>query len=93
MKNIRESKEPWKKQEPGARLSKKAVKNLEIIEKQRRLTAKNLTQNVRVYCNKNLFLLPGLFKNFTIILTVPMREQEFLKRIAVAFPELKLEES
>jgi len=48
---------------------------------------------VKIFYNKNMFLPPGQFKSFTIRTNICFRVDEFEKRMATAFPELKWEES
>lgn len=93
MEKIHKSKEPWKKKEPKARLSKKALENQRAIERQRSHTERVNTQRVRIYCNKNIFNMPGLFTSFTVKVKIPLRESEIMERMRTAFPELKWEES
>ncbi len=90
---VQKWKEPWKKKEPKSRLSKKALKNQKAIESQRSHTKRANTQKVRIYCNKNIFNMPGLFTSFTVKVKIPLREPEIIKRMKAAFPELKWEES
>ena len=91
--HVKEWKEPWKKKEPRARLSKKALKNQRAIERQRSHTKRANTQRVIIYCNKNIFNMPGLFTSFTVKVKIPLRESEFNERMRAAFPELKWEGS
>ena len=73
MKRVKEYKEPWKKKEPGARLSKKAAKNQKAIEKQSFHAKRVNTQRVKVYCEKNIFNMPGLFTSFVVKVKIPLR--------------------
>ena len=91
--HVKEWKEPWKKKEPDARLSKKALKDQRSIERQSSHTKRVNTQRVRIYCNKNIFNMPGLFTSFTVKVKIPLREPEIMKRMRAAFPELKWEGS
>ena len=91
--NVKEWEEPWKKKEPGGRLSKKALKDQRVIERQSSHMEKVNTQKVRIYCNKNIFNMPGLFTSFTVKVKIPLREPEIMERMRTAFPELKWEES
>jgi len=92
VQKIHKSKEPWKKKEPGARLSKKALKDQRAIERQSSHTERVNTQRVWIYCNKNIFSMPGLFTSFTVKVKIPLRESEIMERMKAAFPELKWEE-
>lgn len=92
VEKIHKSKEPWKKKEPGARLSNKAVKDQKAIERQSSQMERRATQRVRIYCNKNIFNMPGLFTSFTVKVKIPLREPEIMERMKAAFPELKWEE-
>lgn len=91
MKKIFESEEPWKKKEPGARLSQKAVKDQRAMERQRRRTERALTQQLIIECNKDLFGTPGLYKSFTLRVKIPLRKDEIENRMKAAFPELPWE--
>ena len=93
MQKIHKSKEPWKKKEPGARLSNKAVKDQKAIQRQRFHTERENSQRVRIYCNKNIFNMPGLFTSFTVKVKIPLRESEIMERMRAAFPELNWEGS
>ena len=96
MKHIRESKEPWKKLEPGARRSSRAKASEWHFQKQREKMEKEhgeSPQKVVIICDKNMFLPVGLFKSFTVKVRYPLTNKEFSRRIQDAFPELKLEES
>lgn len=88
MKNVKEWKEPWKKKEPGARLSKKAKESQEHFKKQRQRMERMHKQKVTIICHKALLLPPGLFKSFTVKVNIPLRKDEIDKRMAAAFPEL-----
>lgn len=92
MKRVHEWDEPWKKKEPGSRLSSRAVKDQRAIEKQRHEMDLAATQHVVFVCHKEL-LLPGLFKSFTVKIKNPLRYEEIKKRVMLAFPELHWEES
>lgn len=85
MKQVKTWKEPWKKGEPGGRLSNRAMKDQKIMEKQAAEMKQAATQKIRVYCNKNLFL-PGIFKSFTVNVSIPLREEEILEKMSLAFP-------
>jgi len=90
---IKKWKEPWKHKEPGARLSRKALIDQNAIAKQSFDAKIENTQNVKVFCNKNIFNMPGLFTSFTVKVKIPLRKSEFMERVAVAFPELNWERS
>jgi len=90
---IKKWKEPWKKKEPGARLSKKAAKDQKTIKKQSFHAKRVNTQRVNVYCEKNIFNMPGLFTSFVVKVKIPLRESEFMERMAIAFPELERKRS
>ena len=92
MKRVKEWKEPWKKKEPNARLSNRALKDERIGKKQRSRMERLATLRVRITCHKSLFLMPGLFRSFNVQVSIPMRESEFMERMKAAFPELKWEE-
>ena len=86
--NVKEWKEPWKKKEAGARLSEKALRDQNVIQKQRNRMEKAASQNVRIICH-DLMLFPGLFKTFTVKVRIPLRKAEIDERMKAAFPELK----
>jgi len=92
MKQIKEWKEPWKRKEPGVRLSQKEKRHQSHYEQQRSHMEAVSTQKVKIYCNKNVFLPPGLFTSFTVKVKIPLRESEFMERMRAAFPELRWEE-
>ena len=81
MQKIHKSKEPWKKKED--RFIKKQSSHRERVNPQR----------VRIYCDKNIFNMPGLFTSFTVKVKIPLREPEIIERMKAAFPELKWEGS
>lgn len=81
--------EPWKKKEPGARLSKKDKARQEHFEAERRKMERIHSQKVKIICHKALLLPPGLFKSFTVRVNIPLRKAEIDKRMADAFPELE----
>lgn len=86
MKQVKEWKEPWKKKEPGARLSSRALKDQQICHKQREDMEK--TQDVKVFCKRELFSQAGLFYSFTVSMKIPLRKEEIDERMKAAFPEL-----
>lgn len=92
MKRVHEWEEPWKKKEPGSRLSARALKDQKAMERQREDMDHNMIQHVVFVCHKEL-LMPGLFKNFTVKMRIPLRYEEIRKRVIAAFPELHWEES
>ena len=89
LKKLKEWEEPWKKKEPGARLSKKAKKTQAHFKMQRRKMERIHKQKVTIICHKALLLPPGLFKSFTVKVNIPLRQDEINKRMAAAFPELE----
>ena len=91
--NVKKWKEPWKKKEPGFRLSKKARDDKLHFQNQRAQMERISKLKVKIFYNKNMFLPPGQFKSFTIRTNICFRVDEFEKRMAAAFPELKWEES
>lgn len=96
MKRIKEWKEPWKKREPGARLSDKTKESEWHFQKQRERMEKEYGKNpqkVVIICNKQILLPSGMFKSFTVKLRYPLTQEEFNERMRAAFPELKWEES
>ena len=93
MNRLKSWEEPWKKKEPGARLSKKEKESQEHYDKQRRKMQRIHTKKVKIICHKALLLPPGLFKSFTVRVNVPLRRDEINKRMAAAFPEYKWRES
>ncbi len=92
MEQVKKWKEPWKKKEFGARLSKKALKDQSIGAHQRLKMQRAVTQRIRIVCHKEL-LLPGLFKSFVVKMKLPLRKDEIDERMKAAFPELSWEES
>jgi len=80
----------WKKNEVRSLKKENTVLKQALMKEQ---AERIHSQRVKIYCNKNLFLLPGLFTSFTVKLRIPMRESEFSERMRAAFPELKWEES
>lgn len=93
MKKLKDFEEPWKKKEPGARLSKKARESQNHFEMQRRKMERIHTQRVKIVCHKALLLPPGLYKSFTVRVNIPLRKAEIEKRMAAAFPECEWGES
>lgn len=91
--NVKKWKEPWKKKEPGGRLSKRAKRNQSEMDGQRAHMEAAARLKVKIFYNKNMFLPPGQFKSFTIRTNISFRVDEFEKRMAAAFPELKWGES
>ena len=89
---IKKWKEPWKKKELGARLSKRALKDGKIMDQQRSKMKKAATQKIVFVCHKQL-AFPGLYKKFTVIAKIPLRKEEIDERMRAAFPELDWEES
>lgn len=90
MKRIKEYNEPWKKKEPGARLSARAQKDQQICQKQR--SEMDDSQHVKVFCNREFFRESGLFYSFSVHMKIPLRKQEIDQRMKAAFPELKWED-
>ena len=87
------SNEPWKKHEPGARVSKKQKDTENRHKHQRSVMEKKSTQNVTVYPESNPLVdwLPkGYYKQFSVKLSIMVTEEEFLERMGNAFPELEL---
>ena len=85
MKRVHEWKEPWKKGEPGSRLSKKALKDQKNFNEQRVKMDRDSEQVVKVICNRHWFLV-GLFNSFTIKVKIPLTQTEFCDRMSAAFP-------
>jgi len=50
---------------------------------------KNYSQSVTVICNKSMMLPKGVFRSFSVRLTVPLRKKEIDERVRLAFPELE----
>ena len=92
-KRLKDYEEPWKKKEPGARLSKKAQESEKHFDAQRKKMERIHSQKVKIICHKALLLPPGLFKSFTVKMNIPLRKDEIDKRMAAAFPELEWGES
>ena len=86
MKRIKEYKEPWKKKEPGARLSARAQKDRMICQKQRNEMEKS--QDVKIILKRPFFNESGLFYSFTVNMEIPLRKEEIDQRMKAAFPEL-----
>lgn len=82
MKNYRDC-DKWKNKEP-----KPPTKEQRILEKQRRETEKNLVLNVKVSCLKTKLYRMGFYTSFNVNVSIPMRREEFMKRMEKAFPEL-----
>lgn len=96
MKQIKKWKEPWKKKEPGSRLSSKNHESDWHFQKQREKMEReygNNPQELKIVFNKSMFLPVGMFKSITLKVRYPLSEDEFNERIRAAFPELKWEES
>ena len=91
MKRVHDWEEPWKKKEPGSRLSERALNDQKAMNRQRAHMEK--LQKVTIICHKELLVLPGLFKSFTVKVKQPLRKDEIDQRMRVAFPELTWEES
>ena len=91
MKRVHEWDEPWKKKEK-TRLNQKRRVSEALYEQQREHMEAVSTQHVVFVCHKEL-LLPGLFKNFTVKMKIPLRYEEIKMRVKAAFPELHWEES
>lgn len=88
MNRLKDWEEPWKKKEPGGRLSKKAKESQEHFQKQREKMERIHTQKVTIICEKSL-MSPGLYKIFKVKLNIPLRKKEIDERMAAAFPECK----
>lgn len=93
MKQVKDWKEPWKKKEPGARLSKRERYTKKLNEDQRAHMDAISTQKVTVTIHKNLLGTPGLFKSFTVRVKIPLNKTEIDERIRAAFPELPWSEN
>jgi len=85
---MKQNSNDWKKRE-----IKSLNKRVNVLQNENlRLKAQNmLSQEVKIYPQKNLLLPPGLFKSFSVKLSIPLREDEFLNRMKLAFPELQRE--
>lgn len=88
-KNVKPWDDPWKKKEPDGRLSKKALKDQSLMNKQAAEMKRAATLNVVVECNVGLLVPLGLYKSFTVKVSQPMREKEIMDRMCKAFPELE----
>lgn len=91
VKRMHDWEEPWKKKEPGSRLSQRALKDQKAMDRQR--SQMEDIQHVTIICHKELLVLPGLFKSFTVKVKQPLRKDEIDQRMRAAFPELTWEES
>ena len=91
VKRVHEWDEPWKKKEKN-RLNEKKRVSQNLYDQQRELMEVSSTQHVRFTCHKEL-LLPGLYRNFTVKVKIPLRYEEIKERVKAAFPELHWEES
>lgn len=86
------SNEPWKKHEPGARLSQKDRALQEKSKHERLVMEKRSTQHVKVIFKDYLFGLPDLIHSFQVDLKIPLSTKEIMKRMGAAFPELELKQ-
>ena len=91
--NVKEWKEPWKKKEFGARLSKRALKDQQLGDKQRNRMKKAATQDIKIEFHRALLGTPGLFKVFTLKMKIPLRMEEIEEKMKLAFPEVTGRES
>lgn len=89
---VKKWKEPWKKQEPGGRVSQREAVHRAHSTIERAQMEESITQKVTIIINKNL-LLPGQYYSFTVKMKNPMRKDEIDERMRAAFPELEWEES
>lgn len=92
IKQKRGIEEPWRRKEPGARLSKKTKLNQEKNIRERSLMEKRSVQNVKIIFTKKWtfsgFTTPKLFKGFGVKISVPMSRKEIMEKMRKAFPEL-----
>jgi len=85
--------EPWKRKEPGGRLSNSAKKSQKHFKMQRQKMERKHTQDVKIILHNTLLRTPGLFNTFTVKMNIPLRKAEIDKRMAAAFPELEWRKS
>lgn len=86
------SDEPWKKHEPGSRLTSKQKGLQNRSQNERAEMEQKSRQNVKVIFRDWGFGLPNLIKNFDVELSIPLTTEEIMKRMSAAFPELKLKQ-
>lgn len=80
--------EPWRKKEPGGRLTEKR-KLLQTKSQLERLQMKaRATQIVKIVFHKKLWGVPGHFYGVSLEFKHPLGAQEIRRRIHMAFPEL-----
>jgi len=90
MKRVHTWKEPWKKVEPGARLSNKEKVNEGKAIIERSIMEENSAQIVKVIFDKKLWGMPQQIMAFRVEMKLPLLSAEIMQRMAVAFPELEL---
>lgn len=92
MKQIHTWKEPWKRTEPGARLSDRQKVNDGKGVMERANMEEKARQKVKIICQDELLGVPGMFHRFEIRVKIPMRKKEIDERIKLAFPGFDFEE-
>ncbi len=88
MKEIHTWREPWKRSEPGARLSNKQKVNDARGQIERANMEAASSQDVKVVFDK--FLIPRQISSFRVIMKLPLSSEEIMERMSQAFPELEL---
>lgn len=84
------SDEPWKKHEPGSRLTSKQKAIHNKSENERSDMEKKSRQNVTIIFKDWLFGLPKQIRKFEVELSIPLTTEQIMKRMGDAFPELEL---
>ncbi|MCJ7459209.1 MAG: hypothetical protein MUP17_09480 [candidate division Zixibacteria bacterium] len=83
--------QPWKKKEPGRRLSDKARALQEKSEQERTAMSQKATQLVKIIFHKKLWGLPNQFRGVALQFSQPLRMEEIRERMHSAFPELSVQ--
>lgn len=84
------SDEPWKKHEPGSRLTATEKKRQSRSQGERSAMEHKSKQNVKIVFKNWLFGLPAQIRAFEVELSIPLSTEEIMKRMGAAFPELEL---
>lgn len=92
MKRVKKSEEPWKKKEPGGRVSQRSAVQRAHSVMERAEMEESATQKVTIVINKSLLALPGQYYSFTVKMKNPLRKDEIDEKMKAAFPELEWEE-
>lgn len=87
--DIHKSDEPWRKNEPGARLTKKAHSLQDKSQREREAMENQSTQTIIIYPRKVGFglIIPKRWKTFTVVCKPPILKEDFYERMQKAFPD------